>query len=92
MILSLFYKMGSFSTGNQNLKKVNLSQNMLVDLSPQILKKLPQLETLDLSSNFIMGMSDLFFDEIEKRTKMRMVFFQVSLITSLLLKDKQIFK
>ena len=40
-------------------------------------EKLDHLETMDLSSNFMMGLSLQFFVEVERKKKLRMVYLQV---------------
>ena len=40
-------------------------------------EKLEHLETMDLSSNFMMGLSLQFFVEVERKKKLRMVYLQV---------------
>ena len=69
----------SLSQGTHNLKHLNLSQNLLVDLEPTVFQHLEKLETLDLSSNFLMGLSMQFFQEVEKKKKLRMVYLQVGI-------------
>ena len=49
----------------------------MVDLEPTVFQHLGKLETLDLSSNFLMGLSMQFFQEVEKKKKLRMVYLQV---------------
>ena len=41
-------------------------------------EKLDHLETMDLSSNFMMGLSLQFFVEVERKKKLRMVYLQVN--------------
>ena len=43
-------------------------------------EKLDHLETMDLSSNFMMGLSLQFFVEVERKKKLRMVYLQVYLM------------
>eukprot|EP00095_Tigriopus_kingsejongensis_P000473 maker-scaffold1054_size66621-snap-gene-0.8 protein:Tk00473 transcript:maker-scaffold1054_size66621-snap-gene-0.8-mRNA-1 annotation:"insulin-like growth factor-binding protein complex acid labile chain" len=62
--------------GNPELKHLNLSQNLLVDLEPMAFDHLEHLETLDLSSNFLMGLSMQFFQEVERKKRLRMVYLQ----------------
>ena len=40
-------------------------------------EKLDHLETMDLSSNFLVGLSLQFFVEVERKKKLRMVYLQV---------------
>ena len=46
-------------------------------------EKLDHLETMDLSSNFMMGLSLQFFVEVERKKKLRMVYLQVYLMVIL---------
>ncbi len=59
------------------MKRLNLSQNLLIDLDPQVFRHLDRLETLDLSSNFLMGLSEEFFREVEDKDSLKMVYLQV---------------
>ena len=52
-------------------------QNLLIDLEPEVFEKLDRLETMDLSSNFLMGLNLQFFVEIERKKRLRMVYLQV---------------
>ena len=38
---------------------------------------LERLEMLDLSSNFLMGLTMQFFQEVERKKRLRMVYLQV---------------
>ena len=52
-------------------------QNLLIDLEPEVFENLDHLETMDLSSNFLMGLNLQFFVEIERKKRLRMVYLQV---------------
>ena len=58
-------------------------QNLLIDLEPAVFEKLDHLETMDLSSNFMMGLSLQFFVEVERKKKLRMVYLQVNFMVIL---------
>ena len=62
---------------NFRLKKLNVSGNYLVNLEPSVISNLDALEVLDLSSNYFMGLNQVFFDVIKQKPRLKMVYLQV---------------
>ena len=74
---------------NQRLKKLNVSGNYLVNLEASVIAHLDSLEILDLSSNYFMGLDQVFFDVIKQKPRLKMLYLQVkykyqSFLTSLI--------
>ena len=61
-------------------KLLLLSGNYLIHMDASVITNLDMLETLDLSSNYFMGMDQVFFDVLNRkqRPRLKMVYLQVS--------------
>ncbi len=84
--LSQVCKSESHSQSDQASLRVNVFQNLLIDLEPASFSGLERLETMDLSSNFLMGLSLQFFVEVERKKRLRMVYLQVRNLTKFCLR------
>lgn len=73
--------------GNPHLKHLNLSQNLLIDVEAGVFQQLNDLESLDLSSNFLLGLTQDFFNELEAKKRLRMVYLQVNFVGTVLVLD-----
>ena len=63
---------------NQRIRKFNVSGNYLVNIEPSLISHLDYLEMLDLSSNYFMGLDQIFFDVIKQKSRLKMLYLQVS--------------
>ena len=62
---------------NQRIRKFNVSGNYLVNIEPSLISHLDYLEMLDLSSNYFMGLDQIFFDVIKQKSRLKMLYLQV---------------
>ena len=67
---------------NQRIRKFNVSGNYLVNIEPSLISHLDYLEMLDLSSNYFMGLDQVFFDVIKQKSRLKMLYLQVTTSTS----------
>ena len=66
---------------NLKLKELNVSGNYLIHLDASVISTLDFLELLDLSSNYFMGPEQVFFDVLKQKSRLKMVYLQVIMLT-----------
>ena len=66
----------SLLNSNHKLKHLNVSGNYLIDFDPVLLGYSDYIETLDLSSNYFLGFEPGFFEALQSKSRLKMVYLQ----------------
>ena len=68
----------SLFESNPRIKVFNVSDNYLISIQIGVFNHLHWLETLDLSRNYFMDLSEEFFSEVRRKSRLKMIYLQVS--------------